>query len=150
VLLSSGEKRRIADINIGDEVISFHPETMETSMTKVTHHYIRETTKKIYNIKTISGREIIATEDHKFMTSSGWVEVKDLIPTISKIGIYMNNCYPIKKNSFGEISCILSEEQFINFFKEQNFKMKLIMKYVSELKNQELLPLYNNFTDCWN
>jgi len=144
VLLSSGEKRRIADINIGDEVISFHPETMETSFTKVTHHYIRETIKKIYNIKTISGREIIATEDHKFMTSSGWIEVKDLIPTITKIGIYMNNCYPINNNSFGELSCILSEEQFINFFKEQNFKMKLIMKYVSELKNQELLPLYNN------
>jgi len=144
VLLSSGEKKRIADINIGDEVISFHPETMETSITKVTHHYIRETIKKIYNIKTISGREIIATEDHKFMTSSGWVEVKDLIPTITKIGIYMNNCYPIKNNSFGELSCILSEEQFINFFKEQNFNMKLIMKYVSELKNQGLLPLYNN------
>jgi intein/homing endonuclease len=144
VLLSSGEKIRIADINIGDEVISFHPKTMETSITKVTHHYIRETTKKIYNIKTISGREIIATEDHKFMTSSGWVEVKDLIPTITKIGIYMNNCYPIKNNSFGPVCCILSEEQFINFFKEQNFKMKLIMKYVSELKNQELLPLYNN------
>lgn len=68
------------------------------------------------------------------MTSSGWVEVKDLIPSITKIGIYMNNCYPIKNNSFGTLSCILSEEQFINFFKEQNFKMKLIMKYVSELK----------------
>ena len=88
VLMSDGSKKRIADIIIGDEVVSFHPETMETSITRVSHHYVRETCKKIYKITTISGREIIATEDHKFMSSRGWVEVRKIIPGDTKIGIY--------------------------------------------------------------
>ena len=88
VLMSDGSKKRIADIIIGDEVVSFHPETMETSITRVSHHYVRETCKKIYKITTVSGREIIATEDHKFMTTHGWIEVQQMIPGDTKIGIY--------------------------------------------------------------
>ena len=88
VLMSDGTKKRIADIIIGDEVVSFHPETMETSITKVTHHYVRETCKKIYKITTVSGREIIATEDHKFMTTRGWMEVQQMTPGDTKIGVY--------------------------------------------------------------
>ena len=64
VLLSNGSKIPIKDIHIGDEVVSFNPETMETSYTKVVNHYVRETDKVIYKITTLSGREIVATEDH--------------------------------------------------------------------------------------
>jgi hypothetical protein len=95
VLMSDGRtKKRIADVKVGDEVITFHPKTLETEKTKVIHQYVRETDKKIYEIKTISGRKIIATEDHQFMTNQGWKPVDYLISTISdpwdniKIGIY--------------------------------------------------------------
>jgi DNA-directed RNA polymerase II subunit RPB2 len=88
VLMSDGNRKALCDVVVGDEVVSFHPETFETSITKVTHHYVRKTDKKIYKLKTISGREIIATEDHKFMTSTGWVQVKDMIEGNTKIGVY--------------------------------------------------------------
>jgi DNA-directed RNA polymerase beta subunit len=91
VLMSDGTRKAICDVVVGDEVVSFHPETFETSVTKVTHHYVRETDKKIYKVKTVSGREIVATEDHKFMTTGGWVQVKDMIANYTRIGIYDPN-----------------------------------------------------------
>jgi DNA-directed RNA polymerase beta subunit len=142
VLLSNGNKIPIKEVKLGDEVICFNPETMETSYTKVTHHYIRETDKKIYKISTLSGRQIIATEDHKFMTTEGWCEVKDMIENETKIGIlsHQNNL----ENINIEPQIILSEEQFREFFIKNNFHVKLIEKYVKELKSINLLPLLNN------
>jgi len=141
VLLSNGNKIPIKDVKIGDEVTCFNPETMETSYTKVVHHYIRETDKQIYKITTLSGREIIATEDHKFMTTEGWCQVKNIIENETKIGIlsHQNNL----ENTNIEKMVILSEEQFREFFIKNNFHIKLIEKYVKELKNINLLPLLN-------
>lgn len=78
VLLSNGDKIPIKDVKIGDSVISFNPETMSTTHTKVVYQYVRETDKKIFKLRTISGREIIATDDHKFMTTDGWCEVQNM------------------------------------------------------------------------
>ena len=78
VLLSNGDKIPIKDVKVGDSVISFNPETMSTSHTKVVYQYIRETDKKIFKLRTISGREIVATDDHKFMTTEGWCEVQNM------------------------------------------------------------------------
>jgi DNA-directed RNA polymerase beta subunit len=141
VLLSNGNKIPIKDVKIGDEVVSFNPKTMETSFTKVVHHYIRKTDKQIYKITTLSGREIIATEDHKFMTTEGWCQVKDMVENETKIGIlsHQNNL----ENINVEQKIILTEEQFRNFFVKNNFHIKLIEKYVKELKNINLLPLLN-------
>jgi DNA-directed RNA polymerase beta subunit len=106
VLMSDYSRKKIGDINIGDEVVSFNPETMEISNTKVTHHYIRKTDKKIYKLTTLSGREIIATEDHKFMTYDGWREVREMIcsPNDNKIGIFIDtkNDYETEQSKVGE------------------------------------------------
>lgn len=86
VLLSNGNKVPIKDIKIGDSVICFNPDTFKTSHTKVVNHYVRETDKKIYKLKTINGREIVATDDHKFMTTSGWCEVRNMSINETMIG----------------------------------------------------------------
>ena len=141
VLLSNGYKIPIKEIKLGDEVVCFNPETMETSYTKVTHHYVRETDKQIYKITTLSGREIIATEDHKFMTTEGWCQVKDMIENETKIGVlsHQNSL----ENLNIEKTVVLSEEQFREFFIKNNFHYKIIEKYVKELKNINLLPLFS-------
>ena len=100
VLMSDGTRKKICNVVVGDEVVSFNPETFETSITKVTHQYVRETDKKIYKVKTISGREIIATEDHKFMTSDGWCEVRNMKLGQCKIGIYTDNDKNAKNNEY--------------------------------------------------
>jgi len=143
VLFSNGSKVPIKDVKIGDEVYCFNPETMETSYTKVVNQYIRETDKQIYKIKTLSGREIIATDDHKFMTLEGWCQVNNMAVIETKIGLMPNQIVPLQNNNSEEI-CILSEEEFRRFFRSKHFTEKIIDKYVSHLKQQELLPLYNS------
>ena len=87
VWMSNGDKKQIKDIVVGDTVMSFHPETMEITTTKVVNQFVRPNEHPIYRIKTTSGREITATEDHKFMTNCGWKTVKEIMND-QKIGIY--------------------------------------------------------------
>jgi intein/homing endonuclease len=140
VLLSNGNKVPIKDIKIGDEVMCFNPETMETNNTKVVNHYVRETDKKMFKIITLSGREILATEDHKFMTTNGWCEVQNMSTNETKIGLLPYQ--QIVDNNIHCNSVLLSENEFAEIFIKNNFGDKLIKKYITELKDKNLLPLY--------
>lgn len=95
VMMADGSKKPIKNVKVGDKVVTFDPITFENSITKVVHHYVRKTDKLIYRVTTESGREIVATEDHKFMTSEGWCEVKDIKDKL--IGIWVKNT-PLNKN----------------------------------------------------
>lgn len=90
VLMADGNYKEIKDIQIGDQVITFNPVNMELDITKVINQFVRPATTKVYRIETISGRSIIATADHKFMTSVGWMEVEKM-DTNTKIGILVDN-----------------------------------------------------------
>ena len=79
VWMADGTKKKICDVKIGECVLTFHPETMEVTTTTVINQFVRKNEYPIYRLKTISGREITATEDHKFMTNRGWATVKELI-----------------------------------------------------------------------
>ena len=68
VLMADGSRKKIKDVVVGDEVITFNPETCDTTSTRVIRQFIKKADNRVYKIITCSGREIIATEDHKFMT----------------------------------------------------------------------------------
>lgn len=72
VLLVSGERRRIADVKNGDYILSFHPMTGVITISHVIAHIIRPASKPMCRITTITGRTIVVTTDHKFMTAEGW------------------------------------------------------------------------------
>ena len=91
VLLSNGSKVPIKDVKIGDEVICFHPETMELSNTIVIDHFIIQNINPVFEISLQSGKKIIATDDHKFMTIEGWCEVKNIIINTTYFAILENN-----------------------------------------------------------
>ena len=137
------KKKMIKDIQIGNEVVCFNPETMDTSYTKVINHYVRETDKPVYKIITLSGREIIATQDHKFMTTEGWCEVQHMSIDNTKIGImpYQQDILTI---DVSDTTCVLDETQFREFFITNGFNDKIINKYVNELTKIGLLPINNN------
>jgi intein/homing endonuclease len=78
VLLSNGDYKLIKNIVVNDEIICFNPITNILNKSKVVNRYHMKTSKIVYNIETISGRNIIATYDHKFMTLDGWVKVYKL------------------------------------------------------------------------
>jgi DNA-directed RNA polymerase II subunit RPB2 len=101
VLMSSGEKRKIKDIVVGDIVVSFNPRTLELSNTTVIRHFIIPNEQRIFKLNCKVNNEIdtiIATEDHLLMTTFGWLTVQEIIHTYKtnniKIGYYENNIIP--------------------------------------------------------
>jgi DNA-directed RNA polymerase II subunit RPB2 len=78
VLMADGSKKPIKDVKVGDRVVTFDNITMEVSTTRVIDQFVKETDKRVYRVKTSSGRSIIATYDHLFMTENGWTEVQYL------------------------------------------------------------------------
>ena len=79
VWMADGSKKAIQDVKIGDEVITFHPKTYALTTTAVVNQFVRPNDYPIYELQTLSGRSIKATEDHKFMTNHGWKTVKEII-----------------------------------------------------------------------
>jgi DNA-directed RNA polymerase beta subunit len=144
VLLSNGNQIAIKNVQIDDEVVCFNPETMEISYTKVVRQYVRETDKLIYKITTNSGREIIATEDHKFMTTNGWIEVLNMKIADTKIGILPYQQVMVNDQISGIRKIILTEGQFTDMLINFGFKISLIEKYIKQLTDLDLLPLYND------
>ena len=144
VLMADGNRKKIKNVKIGDEVITFNLKTTKTSITKVINQYVRPTEKKIYKITTISGRSIIATEDHKFMTIENgiqeWKEVKN-INNNTKIGVYntqIDMSYDVEIEK-----CILDETLFKEILKTYNLTERIIDYHILQLKQINLLPLYN-------
>lgn len=141
VLMANGNKKQIKDIKIGDQVITFNNKTMQTSITKVINQYVRPTENNIYKLTTVSGREIIATGNHNFMTNEGWCSIEKMNINNTKIGILMN---PVSmSNSIKNKQLILSSEQMINNL-DGIIKNSLIKLHVKKLENIGLLPLYND------
>jgi DNA-directed RNA polymerase beta subunit len=150
VYMEDGSVKMIKDVLINDNVLSFNPETLDVSVTKVVNQFLRKNENPIYKITTISGREIRATSDHKFMTNEGWKTVSELIMNNRlNIGIHVKS---VKTNIIfnPNNNIILTEEQFIQKLRglgieeTPNRKINKLFKYVNELKNIGLLPLYEN------
>ena len=132
VLLSNGTKKIIKDVCIGDEVVCFDLQTKQRVHTKVINHYNRLTSKIVCNITVASGRMITATNDHKFMTNSGWKTCMDFDNDTS-IGIYMmNNMQNTNVDKVFEIMNITNstfyEEIGLSPLKSDNSKLAVIAK----------------------
>ncbi len=92
VLLTNGSSMKIKDIKVGDEVVSFDPSCPEKiSNTKVVDWFIVPNIYPVYEITLESGKKIIATEDHEFMSNKGWVKVKNIKENNTFIGTYNQN-----------------------------------------------------------
>jgi len=109
VWMSDGSKKAIKDISIGEKVLSFNPETLDITETHVVNHFVRENEDTIYKLRTISGREIIATEDHKFMTNKGWKTVGEIMKNINEIKIGCHYDPLTKKFKFIEVKSVSQE-----------------------------------------
>ena len=113
-------------IKIGDEIVCFNPNTLNSSISKVINHYNRITNKIVYNIKIISGRYITATYDHKFMTNIGWIEVKNFDKGL-KLGINIGPDYQDNSNYLLTLMTSNLDSNISNY-----------------LNSIGLYPLYNN------
>ena len=87
VWMADGTPKCIADVKVGDEVITFDPLDQRQSITKVSHTYTHHTEKQLYTLTTLNGRQITATFDHRFMTYAGWRRLEDIKVGSTLVGI---------------------------------------------------------------
>lgn len=90
VLLVTGERKAIKDIKVGDNVLSFHPLTGTISNTTVVAHILRPASKPMCLVTTYSGRKILVTTDHKFMTEQGWMDSTAFTKGVTKVGVHVS------------------------------------------------------------
>ena len=140
VLMADGTKKKIKNIQIGDQVLTFDPITMITSNTKVINQYVKSTDKNIVEVTTISGRKIITTDDHKYWTNQGWISPQNFNEN-TKVSILIN---PNEISSEIENNIILDENMFTIKCKEMNIKDSLIEKHKKYCLKYNILPIRSN------
>jgi DNA-directed RNA polymerase beta subunit len=136
VMMSDGRRVAIKDVKVGDEVLTYHPTSFEVSTTTVVNHFIQESIHLIYKITTITGREIIATEDHRFSTNVGWKTVREMIedPDL-RVGVFddsmmitfavIDSIVPVSNRLVSDIEVASENHSFIagNGFASSNCAM---------------------------
>lgn len=146
VLMADGSLKAIGMIKMNDKVITFNPKNMELSETKVIRNFTIPllAPNKTYRIETISGRAIIATADHRFMTTNGWMEVGKMNKS-TKIGICLSsNPYASQE----EITELIKDEYVrINKYKCQDSSLAItpsISKSASGITPTTILEFQGN------
>ena len=130
VYMANGTVKKICDVQVGDEVITFHPETQNQSITKVSHTYTNKTDKQLFEITTISGRKITATFDHRFMTFDGWKRIEEIEVGKTLVGV-STELKPV--SNLVDEYIILTKDQFIERCLNAQIKESFVTKYASEL-----------------
>ena len=145
VLMADGTKKKIKDVKVGDEVVSFDTKTMKPGVGKVINQYVRTTDKDIYKITLESGRSLIATSNHPLMSPKGWVKVEDMKVGETAIGVYTNNMTSVPfTHNVDDVTTILNKESFNNALNTLNVNPTLITKHAYILEQLGLLPMQNN------
>jgi DNA-directed RNA polymerase beta subunit len=147
VYMADGTSKKIKDVKVGDEVITFDPITQAQSYTKIVHTYTGPTNKKIYDVETFSGKKIRATFDHKFMTNKGWLPLEDIprveLNKVTKdtplVGITLEP-KPMS-NIIEKEELIMDREMFIENCNKNG--IRYVEGYANQLEKIGLLPLYN-------
>jgi DNA-directed RNA polymerase II subunit RPB2 len=135
VLMEDGSRRQIKDVAIGDRVVSFNPNTFEMTTTSIVNHFIRKNDHPVYKVKTISGREIVATEDHRFMTNYGWKTVSELMQNNEiRIGIYADQTFT-KENEYSKMTSSSSTAKYVKMGIEE------WMKDIQVINNLAFIPI---------
>lgn len=138
VRMADGTEKTIRNILVGDEVIVQSPSTGRFKKAKVLYHYVRETDKRLFEVVTTSGRKLVATEDHKLLTPSGWIPVADL-HVGSTLGVSLLQS-PITASDTTE-ETVLTIDAFATALAAKGVSESLITHHSMVLNHARLLPL---------
>tara|TARA_R100001163_G_C5068378_1_gene208532 strand:- start:2687 stop:7705 length:5019 start_codon:yes stop_codon:yes gene_type:complete len=136
VYMADGTIKKIKDIVIGDSVITVDPKTLVQKSSKVINQYVKPTDKNIISIRTLSGRNLVCTDDHPILTLNGWKKSGSLDKNDSICISPKQIQYPLDKKDL-----VMDRESFIEITTKVGIKESLIMKHVAELEGLNLLPL---------
>lgn len=145
IKLRNGNEIKIGELRDGDEIITIDPITLQQSPSKITRHFVKsseEYGKPIVKIITLNGRESVCTDDHPFLTQSGWIQAKDLNPQQHVLAIYPG-IEPIPHVVL-EPKLILDKQTFKDKLQVIGVKPSLIEKHADDLERKGLYPLRTN------
>lgn len=78
-VITKNGKKKIADVTVGDEVLSYNLDKNIVEFKLVTNVAKNILKKKLYKIITESGNELVCTQDHRIFTKNrGYVEAQNL------------------------------------------------------------------------
>lgn len=142
VRMADGTERRIADVKVGDAVQVFDPVTLEMTSARVCNQYVRDTDKRIFTVAAAGGRRVTATEDHKFMTDKGWVEVRELRAGEHLLAVSMEpDALPVETIPS---TTILDRAAFLAAATEAGIHTTMREEHATLLEGAGLLPLRTN------
>ena len=134
VLMESGLRKAIKDVEVGECVMSVNPETGALVSSRVLNQYVRETDKPIYRLTTVSGRTLVATNNHPLMLPEGWMTVDEICKhPAPMIGIAPNWIIP-DKNVPSRAVCRTLEEM----------QEAMDAHHLCVLESLKLAPLWND------
>jgi len=139
VRMADGCEKRIADVQIGDEVLTVHPGTHAVTVAKVCNQYVRETDKPMMTVNVAGGRSIVATGDHRFITCHGAMRVDEIDITSHRMGIYLA---PTPVSMKCTHSCILDATMLREMAMAAGIHESMIVTHLHTLEAAQLLPLY--------
>ena len=136
VWMADGSHKPIGEVRVGDRVMTFHPEDLDISETKVVGQFVRANDRPIYRLTTIMGRDIVATEDHKFMTQNGWMTVQEMMkdPTL-KIGMNIDMGENVDRPSVASENFLVTEEELLTKFGHFHYKHSSNKKHIPDYYN---------------
>ncbi len=127
------------------KVLTVDPETKQEVPSELTAFQIvsaKELGKRVFEIRTITGRSIIATEDHPFLTTRGWIEAGDLTPKDQVlIRPVLEKIEEENENNDVATFEIISEEDFLVANQDDLVRDENLQQDIAELRKLGLLPL---------
>jgi DNA-directed RNA polymerase beta subunit len=137
VLMGDGTQKMLKEIEVGEQVICFDPKTMESNATRVTFSDSRETDKNIVKITTVSGRQLVLTDDHLVMTADGWTDAKN-IQSGTPVAVSL---LPKGVSTACETSTLLDRETFTARLLDNGVTERIAENYAKQLESLQFLPL---------
>ena len=139
VRMADGTEKCIADIKIGDNVLTVDLDTHAITTARVCHQYVRETDKPMSKLEIAGGRSIVATNDHRFLTCHGPLRVDEIDVTTHLMGIYTG---PTPISMECAHTMILDEAMLRISAKAVGIHESMIESHILQLTESQLLPLY--------
>lgn len=139
VLMADQTVKKIANIQVGDQVISVHPNTLNTSVVTVVSQFVRPTDKSIVKIILLDNRELVCTVDHPILTAMGWKEAGQLSYPDKIVTTLIMTPYPLDR-----VHLILSVETFTDYLLRFGCPANRIKEACQHLSDKQMLPLYQN------
>jgi len=135
ILVSTSEgKKRISDVNVGDSVAAF------TSFKKVTNTFENLVPcNRLIHLDLSDKTQIVTTLDHKFYTSVGWVEAKNLTESMYLCRTDFTNTSDLHQPTLVKSEIYdpgVNDNLFLPYFTEEELSSGIVKMYDLEVEDE--------------